>query len=577
MTIEIHNTLTRRVEPLMPIEPGHVRMYVCGMTVYDLCHLGHARTFIAFDLAVRWMRARGLRVTYVRNITDVEDKIIRRAAERGITPSELTEENIRSMHEDFAALGLLPPDLEPRATQYIPQMLDLLGLLESKGLAYQSEADGDVNYAVRKFPGYGKLSGKSLDDLRAGERVAVDASKRDPLDFVLWKHAKSGEPQWESRWGAGRPGWHIECSAMASETLGRTFDIHGGGPDLVFPHHENEIAQSEGAYEQPFARLWMHSGALRVGEEKMSKSLGNFLTIRAALAKYDAEVLRFFLVRSHYRSQIAFTESLIDDAQAGLTRLYTALRGLDVPDSRGRLERAACAALCRGDGRRPEHRAGGVGAVRTGRRGQPHASPSAAAAQLKALGGVLGLLQRVPDEFLQGSVGARVVVNLGDVSLRASGVVALSVDRIDALIAERAAAKKASELRRRRPHPRRVDGRRHRARRQRIRYDLAPAVDGIAVPSGVLVARQAHAGAPRCHDGAHHRRASARGARDARRSVHDAGALDRRAADLGESGGVGLGPFFNLLRRTDTEGGAAPSRHDAARVRAFGSQGRVHP
>ncbi len=315
MTIEIHNTLTRRVEPLVPIEPGHVRMYVCGMTVYDLCHLGHARTFIAFDLAVRWLRARGLRVTYVRNITDVEDKIIRRAAERGVTPAELTEDNIRAMHEDFAALGLLPPDLEPRATQYIPQMLDLIGLLEKKDLAYQADADGDVDFAVRRFPGYGKLSGKSLDDLRAGERVAVDASKRDPLDFVLWKHAKPGEPQWPSRWGPGRPGWHIECSAMASETLGQHFDIHGGGPDLVFPHHENEIAQSEGAFEQPFAHLWMHSGALRVGDEKMSKSLGNVLTIREALAKHDAEVLRFFLLRSHYRSQIAFTESLIDDAK----------------------------------------------------------------------------------------------------------------------------------------------------------------------------------------------------------------------------------------------------------------------
>jgi cysteinyl-tRNA synthetase len=426
MTIKIHNTLTRRVEPLVPIDPGHIRMYVCGMTVYDLCHLGHARTFIAFDLAVRWLRARGLRVTYVRNITDVEDKIIRRAAERGVTPAELTEDNIRAMHEDFAALGLLPPDLEPRATQYIPQMLDLIGLLEKKELAYQPDADGDVVYAVRKFAGYGKLSGKSLDDLRAGERVAVDASKRDPLDFVLWKHAKPGEPQWPSRWGPGRPGWHIECSAMASETLGRTFDIHGGGPDLVFPHHENEIAQSEGAYELPFARLWMHSGALRVGEEKMSKSLGNFLTIRAALAKYDAEVLRFFLVRSHYRSQIAFTESLIDDAKAGLTRLYTALRGLDVPygevDWNDTYAQRFAAAMD------DDLNAALAVSVLFELAGEVNRSRSVAmAVQLRALGKVLGLLQRAPDEFLRGAAtddGAR----------------------IDALIAERAAAKKARDF-----------------------------------------------------------------------------------------------------------------------------------
>jgi cysteinyl-tRNA synthetase len=426
MTIQIHNTLTRRVEPLVPLEPGHVRMYVCGMTVYDLCHLGHARTFIAFDLAVRWLRARGLRVTYVRNITDVEDKIIRRAAERGVTPAELTEDNIRAMHEDFAALGLLAPDLEPRATQYIPQMLDLIGLLEKKDLAYQSEADGDVVYAVRRFAGYGKLSGKSLDDLRAGERVAVDASKRDPLDFVLWKHAKPGEPQWPSRWGPGRPGWHIECSAMASETLGRTFDIHGGGPDLVFPHHENEIAQSEGAYEQPFASLWMHSGALRVGEEKMSKSLGNFLTIRAALAKHDAEVLRFFLVRSHYRSQIAFTESLIDDAKAGLTRLYTALRGMDVPDAEvdwnePYAQRFAAAMD-------EDLNTALAVSVLFELAGEVNRTKSTAAAvQLKALGKVLGLLQRAPDDFLRGATS--------DDSAR-----------IDALIAERAAAKKARDF-----------------------------------------------------------------------------------------------------------------------------------
>jgi len=425
MTIAIHNTLTRRVEPVVPLEPGHVRMYVCGMTVYDLCHLGHARTFIAFDIAVRWMRARGLRVTYVRNITDVDDKIIRRAAERGVTPAQLTEENIRAMHEDFAALGLLPPDLEPRATQYIPQMLDLIGLLARKELAYQPEAEGDVVFAVRKFPGYGKLSGKSLDDLRAGERIAVDATKRDPLDFVLWKHAKPGEPQWDSTWGPGRPGWHIECSAMASETLGRTFDLHGGGPDLVFPHHENEIAQSEGAYEQPFARVWMHSGALRVGDEKMSKSLGNFLTIRAALEKHDAEVLRFLLVRSHYRSQIAFTEALIDDARAGLTRLYTALRRLDTGaakvDWNEPHARRFAAAMD------DDLNSALAVSVLFELAGEINRTKSPVlAGQLKALGAVLGLLQRTPDEFLRGR----------------------STDdaRIETLIAERAAAKKAKDF-----------------------------------------------------------------------------------------------------------------------------------
>ena len=426
MPISLYNTLTRQQEPVVPLEPGHVRMYVCGMTVYDLCHLGHARTFIAFDLAVRWLRARGLRVTYVRNFTDVDDKIIRRAAERGITPSELTEENIRAMHEDFDALGILRPDAEPRATQHIPQMLDLIGLLEKKDLAYQPEPGADVMFAVRKFAGYGKLSGRTLDELRAGERVAVDASKRDPLDFVLWKQAKPGEPQWPSHWGPGRPGWHIECSAMASEALGQPFDIHGGGPDLVFPHHENEIAQSEGAFEKPLATLWMHSGALRVGEDKMSKSLGNFLTIRAARGKYDAEVLRFLLVRSHYRSQIAFTESLIDDAKAGLTRLYTALRGLDVPAAEvdwnePHAQRFAAAMD-------DDLNTALAVAVLFDLASEVNRSKSVAlAAQLKALGGVLGLLQQLPEAFLRGGADDDSV-------------------RIDALIAQRAAAKKARDF-----------------------------------------------------------------------------------------------------------------------------------
>jgi cysteinyl-tRNA synthetase len=423
MTISIYNTLTRRLEPLAPLEPGHVRMYVCGMTTYDYCHIGHARTFIAFDIALRWLRARGLRVAYVRNITDIDDKIIRRAAENGESTTELTERFIAAMRADFAALGMEPPDREPRATEYVPQMLGLIELLEKEELAYAAE-DGDVNFAVRKFAGYGKLSGKSLDDLRAGERVAVDQAKRDPLDFVLWKHAKPGEPQWPSPWGPGRPGWHIECSAMASETLGRTLDIHGGGPDLVFPHHENEIAQSEGVFKQPFANVWMHAGALRVGEDKMSKSLGNFLTIRDAIAKYGAEVLRFFLVRSHYRSQIAFTESLLADARQGLTRLYTALRDVEVEDApvdwnEPHAQRFASAMD-------DDFNSALAVATLFDLAGEINRTRSkSAAAQLKALGAVLGILQQDPLKFLRG----------GEDDAEAA--------RIEALIAQRAAAKKA--------------------------------------------------------------------------------------------------------------------------------------
>ena len=323
MSLRIHNTLTRATELFVPIEPGHVRMYVCGMTIYDLCHIGHARMMMAFDVVQRWLKASGLRVTYVRNITDIDDKIIKRAVERGISIRALTDEMIAAMQRDIGALGIEPPTLEPRATEYVPQMLQLIDKLQVKGLAYQS-SDGDVNYAVRKFPGYGKLSGKSLDELRAGERVAVPDGKDDPLDFVLWKAAKDSEPQdakWASAYGPGRPGWHIECSAMCGETLGETFDIHGGGADLQFPHHENEIAQSEGANGKPLARFWVHNGFVRVDNEKMSKSLGNFFTIRDVLAKYDAETVRFFLVRAHYRSALNYSDVHLDDARAALRRL----------------------------------------------------------------------------------------------------------------------------------------------------------------------------------------------------------------------------------------------------------------
>jgi cysteinyl-tRNA synthetase len=464
MTIEIHNTLTRRKEPLQPLMPGRLGVYVCGVTVYDFCHMGNARTLVAFDAIVRWLRVRGNAVTYVRNITDVDDKIIKRAAERGITPSALAIEFTRYMQEDLAALGCATPDAEPRATDYIPQMLGIIELLEDKGLAYQAD-DGDVDYAVRKFPRYGRLSGKSLDDLRAGERVAVGEGKRDPLDFVLWKRAKPGEPQWDSRWGSGRPGWHIECSAMASELLGRNFDIHGGGPDLVFPHHENEIAQSEGAFEVPFANLWMHCGALRVGDDKMSKSLGNFWTIRDALAKYDGEVLRFFLLRSHYRSQVAFSEEQVGEARTGLTRLYTALR--DTPPDGAPLDwneaHAARFAAAMDDDFNTAEAFSELFALASeiNRTKSPML-----ARQLKKLGGVLGLLYDSPAAFLQGRVRGRVVIDLGEVTLQARGVVSLSVQNIDALIAERAAAKKAKNF----------------AEADRIRAQLA--AEGIVLEDG---------------------------------------------------------------------------------------------
>jgi cysteinyl-tRNA synthetase len=301
-------------------------MYVCGMTVYDYCHLGHARVLVAFDVVQRWLRASGLRVNYVRNITDIDDKIIRRAQENGEPVEALTARFIRAMEEDAAALNVEKPDQEPRATQYVEDMKEMIRQLEARRLAYRS-ASGDVNFSVRKFPGYGRLSGKSPDELRAGERVEVDASKEDPLDFVLWKRAKAGEPAWESPWGAGRPGWHIECSAMSCKLLGNHFDIHGGGEDLQFPHHENEIAQSEGANGTKFVNTWMHNGFVRVDEEKMSKSLGNFFTVKEILKKFDAEVVRFFLLRAHYRSELNYSDVHLNDAKGALTRLYTALRG----------------------------------------------------------------------------------------------------------------------------------------------------------------------------------------------------------------------------------------------------------
>jgi len=431
--LSIYNSLTRQKQAFAPIEPGKVRMYVCGITVYDLCHLGHARTVVGFDVVQRWLRQSGYAVNFVRNITDIDDKIIRRAQENGETISALTERMIAAMHEDFGALGAQVPDAEPRATQFVPQMLDMIETLEKKELAYQAAEGGDVNFAVRRFNGYGKLSGKSIDELRAGERVAVDQAKRDPLDFVLWKAAKPTEPadtRWNSRWGAGRPGWHIECSAMSGALLGKTLDIHGGGPDLRFPHHENEIAQSEGAHDCTFANVWMHTGALNVNDEKMSKSLGNFFTIRDALKHFDGEVIRFFVVRAHYRSQLNFTDDILADAKHALTRLYTALR--EVPPAAGfQLDwqdphAARFKAAMDDDFNTPEAIAVLFELANEVNRDR---SPQAAAL-LKALAGGLGLLERDPTAFLQGGADEG----------------GLDAAAIENLIAERAAAKKSREF-----------------------------------------------------------------------------------------------------------------------------------
>ena len=403
MSLRIYNTLSRELQPFVPLEPGHVRMYVCGMTIYDLCHIGHARMMMAFDVVQRWLKASGYRVTYVRNITDIDDKIIKRALERGITIRALTDEMIDAMHADIGLLDIEPPTLEPRATEYVPQMLDLISRLEANGLAYQASS-GDVNYAVRKFPGYGKLSGKSLDELRAGERVAVQDGKDDPLDFVLWKAAKDTEPadaKWASAYGAGRPGWHIECSAMSCATLGETFDIHGGGADLQFPHHENEIAQSEGATGKPLAKFWVHNGFVRVDNEKMSKSLGNFFTIRDVLAKYHRETVRFFLIRTHYRTALNYSDVHLDDAHTALKRLYTALH-LVVPDAVEAINwsnpfAARFKAAMDDDFGTPEAVAVLFDlASEVNRTHTPEL-----AGLLKALGGCLGLLQGDPQAFLQ--------------------------------------------------------------------------------------------------------------------------------------------------------------------------------
>lgn len=324
--LKIYNTLTRKKEIFTPRIEGEVGLYVCGMTVYDYCHVGHARVMVVFDTVARYFRYSGYELTYVRNITDIDDKIIHRAREQGVSLTELTERFIEAMHEDESALSVLPPDIEPKATQSIPGIIAMIEILCAKDLAYVGN-NGDVFYAVTKFKNYGQLSGKNLDDLQVGERVDVDLAKRNPLDFVLWKMAKANEPSWPSPWGLGRPGWHIECSAMSTCCLGNSFDIHGGGMDLQFPHHENEIAQSEGATGEKFVNLWMHNGFVRINEEKMSKSLGNFFTVREVLKQYQPEIIRFFILSSHYRSPLNYSDEQLNDARLALMRLYTALRG----------------------------------------------------------------------------------------------------------------------------------------------------------------------------------------------------------------------------------------------------------
>ncbi|MEK7989709.1 MAG: cysteine--tRNA ligase [Thiotrichaceae bacterium] len=426
--LSIYNSLHNQKEIFKPIHEGKVNMYVCGMTVYDYCHIGHARVMVVFDTIVRYLREIGYEVNYIRNITDIDDKIIQRANENGEDFHRLTSRFIQAMHEDSASLGVLPPTSEPKATDSIDDIIKLIQKLFDNGYAYHAE-NGDVYYAVSKFEGYGKLSGKKLDDLRAGERVGVDSYKQDPLDFVLWKTAKPDEPSWESPWGQGRPGWHIECSAMSTSSLGNHFDIHGGGADLQFPHHENEIAQSEGATGETYVNYWVHNGFVRVNEEKMSKSLGNFFTVRDVLEKYEPEVVRYFILSSHYRSPLNYSDQHLDNAQQALTRLYTTLRGLPVSeesdDDNGYYERfheamdddfnTADALAVLFDLARDINKI----------RDKNIKKATLLAGELRHLSRILGLLQSDPERFLQQS----------------GGKIKLSADEIDSLIAQRNAAR----------------------------------------------------------------------------------------------------------------------------------------
>jgi cysteinyl-tRNA synthetase len=410
MMLSIYNTLSKTKEPLKPLVGNQVRMYVCGMTVYDFCHIGHARVMVAFDVVARWLRHRGYDLTYVRNITDIDDKIIRRANENGEPFEALVERMIAAMHEDEARLSVLRPDIEPRATGHIAGMHEMIQTLIDKGFAY-APGNGDVYYRVGKFVGYGKLSRKKIEDLRIGARIEVDEAKEDPLDFVLWKGAKPGEPSWESPWGVGRPGWHIECSVMSTCCLGETFDIHGGGPDLVFPHHENEIAQSEAATGKLYANAWMHAGAVRVDGEKMSKSLGNFFTIREVLEKYHPEVVRYLLVSSHYRSPINYSEESLKEAKGALERFYHALRGLpEAAPAGGEAFVERFGAAMDDDFNSPEACAVLFEMVREVNRLRDGdlAAATALAARLKSLASLLGVLQLEPDAFLRAGAEGKV-------------------------------------------------------------------------------------------------------------------------------------------------------------------------
>ena len=405
--LKVYNDLTRQKEAFIPLEQGKVRMYVCGMTVYDLCHLGHARVMVVFDVIYRYLKAQGYEVIYIRNITDIDDKIINRANENGEPFNALTERFIEAMHQDSEALGVLLPDAEPQATEHIEEIIVMVQRLIDKGHAYTA-GNGDVYYSVASFPGYGKLSGKSIGDLRAGARVDVDENKREPLDFVLWKAAKPGEPSWGSPWGEGRPGWHIECSAMSTSCLGDSFDIHGGGADLTFPHHENEIAQSEGATGHPFVKYWLHNGFVRVNDEKMSKSLGNFFTVREILQHYQAEEVRYFILTSQYRSPLNYDEEHLVNARGALTRFYTALRGLQAVEPSGAEGYVARFNEAMDDDfNTPEALAVLFELTREINRVRQEDESAAAglAAGLKALGGVLGILQADPESYLRGGAG----------------------------------------------------------------------------------------------------------------------------------------------------------------------------
>ena len=425
--LKIYNSLTRSKQDFVPLTPGKAGLYVCGMTVYDYCHLGHARVMVVFDMVVRWLQVGGLDVNYVRNITDIDDKIIKRSQEKNEPIEALTDRFIRAMDEDAAALGVIPPTHEPRATCYVESMVSMIRILVDKGIAY-SASNGDVYYAVHKFPGYGKLSGKSLDDLRAGERVIIDPHKKDPLDFVLWKAAKPGEPEWDSPWGKGRPGWHIECSAMSEHYLGNHFDIHGGGQDLQFPHHENEIAQSEGAHDHTFVNYWMHNGFVRVDDEKMSKSLGNFFTVREVLSRYQPEVVRFFILRAHYRSPLNYSDQHLDDAKSALARLYIALKGREIPSTA--IDWNGPHAQRFKDAMDDDFNTPEAVAVLFDLASEVNRTGSLAdMALLKSMGGLLGLLQRDPQQHLQ------------DESL--AGDAKFTPERIEEMIQQRLSARAA--------------------------------------------------------------------------------------------------------------------------------------